>query len=62
MRKLKDRLHDLDKNDIQEKWQRLESDGELSTREKLEKLVRHNLKQKEKPVAAAPARPAPATD
>lgn len=62
MRKLKDRLHDLDKNDIQEKWQRLESDGELSTREKLEKLVRHNLKQKEKPVTAALARPAPATD
>ncbi len=62
MRKLKDRLHDLDKNDIQEKWQRLENDGELSTREKLEKLVRHNLKQKEKPSVPAPSRPVPAPD
>jgi uncharacterized protein YprB with RNaseH-like and TPR domain len=59
MRKLKDRLHDLDKNNIQEKWQRLESDNGLSTREKLEKLVRHNLKQKEMPAAPAPARPEP---
>jgi len=56
MRKLKDRLHDLDKNHIQKKWQRLDSDGELSTREKLEKLVRHNLKQKDKPVSAPQAR------
>lgn len=59
MRKLKDRLHDLDKNNIQEKWQRLENDGGLSTREKLEKLVRHNLKQKEMPAAPASARPEP---
>jgi len=60
MRKLKDRLHDLDKNHIQEKWQRLDSDGELSTREKLEKLVRHNLKQKDKPLSAPQARMEPA--
>ncbi|MBU4269143.1 MAG: ribonuclease H-like domain-containing protein [Acidobacteria bacterium] len=60
MRKLKDRLHDLDKNHIQEKWQRLDNDGELSTREKLEKLVRHNLKQKDKPVSAPQARMEPA--
>ena len=53
-------MHDLDKNDIQEKWQRLESDGGLSTREKLEKLVRHNLKQKEKPAAPPAPSPAPA--
>ncbi|TFG73910.1 MAG: hypothetical protein E4H23_12825 [Chrysiogenales bacterium] len=60
MRKLKDRLHDLDKNHIQEKWQRLDNDGELSTREKLEKLVRHNLKQKDKPLSAPQARMEPA--
>ena len=60
MRKLKDRLHDLDKDDIQKKWQRLDSDGELSTREKLENLVRHSLKQKDKPLAAPRARMEPA--
>ena len=57
MRKLKDRLHDLDKKNIQEKWRSLESDSALSTREKLEKLVQRNLKQKDMP-AATPARPA----
>jgi len=60
MRKLKDRLHDIDKKNIQEKWQRLDSEGGLSTREKLEKLVRRNLTQKEKPASVAPAPPAPA--
>lgn len=59
MRKLKDRLHDLDKNHIQEKWQRLDNEGELSTREKLEKLVRHNLKQKDIPLSAPRARMEP---
>jgi uncharacterized protein YprB with RNaseH-like and TPR domain len=56
MRKLKDRLHDLDKKNIQEKWQNLENDRELSTREKLEKLVQRNLKQKDKP-ASIPSTP-----
>ncbi|MFH2108401.1 MAG: ribonuclease H-like domain-containing protein [Chrysiogenia bacterium] len=60
MRKLKDRLQDLDKDHIQEKWQRLDSDGELSTREKLENLVRHNLKQKDKPFSTPRARMEPA--
>ena len=59
MRKLKDRLHDLDQKDIQEKWRSLESDDHLSTREKLDKLVRQNLKRNEKTSAAAPARPGP---
>ena len=60
MRKLKDRLHDLDRRKIQEKWQDLESDGGLSTREKLEKLVRQNLKRQEKPAPRASARSEPA--
>ena len=60
MRKLKDRLHDLDKDHIQKKWQRLDSDGELSTREKLENLVRHSLKQNDKPLSAPRARMEPA--
>lgn len=54
MRKLKDRLHDLGRKDIQEKWQQLEGEDGLSTREKLDKLVRQNLKRHEK----APAPPA----
>lgn len=62
MRKLKDRLHDLDKKNIRENWQRLENDGALSTREKLEKLVRHNLTQQEKPASPAAVRPLPAAD
>jgi len=63
MRKLKDRLHDLDRKDIREKWQKLEGDDGLSTREKLDKLVRQNLKRQEKaPVApAVPSREASAT-
>jgi uncharacterized protein len=57
MRKLNDRLHDLDRKDIQGKWRKLENDDGLSTREKLDKLVRQNLKRNEKapapPVASA---------
>jgi hypothetical protein len=54
MRKLNDRLHDLDRKDIQGKWRKLDGDDGLSTREKLDKLVRQNLKRNEK----APAPPA----
>jgi uncharacterized protein YprB with RNaseH-like and TPR domain len=61
MRKLKDRLHDLDRRKIQEEWQDLESASGLSTREKLEKLVRQNLKRQEKWISRAPAQPGPAT-
>ena len=62
MRKLNDRLHDLDRQDIQGKWRKLEGDDGLSTREKLDKLVRQNLKRNEKAPAppAAPAREAAA--
>ncbi len=59
MRKLKDRLHDLDRKDIQEKWRSLESESGLSTREKLDKLVKQNLRRNEKPAAPA-SREAPA--
>jgi uncharacterized protein YprB with RNaseH-like and TPR domain len=61
MRKLKDRLHDLDREDIQEKWRSLESESGLSTREKLDKLVKQSLKRNEKTVVRAPAPPAPET-
>jgi uncharacterized protein YprB with RNaseH-like and TPR domain len=58
MRKLKDRLHDLDPNDIREKWRSLEGESGLSTREKLDKLVRQNLRRSEKSAARAPVPPA----
>lgn len=61
MRKLKDRLHDLDKKSIQETWRKLDGEGGLSTREKLDKLVRQNLtRSAPAPAAPAPAAPAPA--
>ncbi len=55
MRKLKDRLHDLEPGGIQEKWRRLESEDGLSTREKLDRLVKQNLRRNEKPAPSAPA-------
>jgi len=60
MRKLKDRLHDLEPGGIQEKWRRLESEDGLSTREKLDRLVRQNLRRHEKPAPPAPAAARPA--
>ncbi len=55
MRKLKDRLHDLDRKGIQDEWRKLDGEGGLSTREKLDQLVRRNLKQGVKPpVAGSP--------
>jgi hypothetical protein len=54
MRKLKDRLHDLEPGGIQEKWRRLESEDGLSTREKLDRLVKQNLRRNEKPAPSAP--------
>lgn len=54
MRKLKDRLHDLDRKGIQEKWRSLDGESGLSTREKLDKLVKQNLRRTEKPPAPAP--------
>jgi hypothetical protein len=59
MRKLKDRLHDIDRKSIQEKWQKLENDDGLSTREKLDRLVRQNLKREGKAPAAPLPRPEP---
>jgi uncharacterized protein YprB with RNaseH-like and TPR domain len=55
MRKLKDRLHDLEPGGIQEKWRSLESENGLSTREKLDRLVRQNLRRHEKPAPPTPA-------
>ncbi len=55
MRKLKDRLHDLEPGGIQEKWRSLASEDGLSTREKLDRLVRQNLKRNEQPAPPAPA-------
>lgn len=45
MKKLKERLHDLERGKIQDAWRRLEGQGGLSTREKLDRLVRQNLKR-----------------
>lgn len=59
MRKLKERLHDLDKGDIQEKWRRLDGEESLSTREKLDKLVRQSMKRQERPAAKEPTGPVP---
>ena len=63
MRKLKDRLHDLDKKGIQDEWRELDGKGGLSTREKLDQLVRRNLKRDDKapfetPKPAQPRKPA----
>jgi uncharacterized protein YprB with RNaseH-like and TPR domain len=60
MRRLKDRLHDLDRQKIHEKWQDLQGEDGLSTREKLEKLVSQNLKRRERPAAPTATRPEPA--
>ena len=55
MRKLKDRLQDLEPGGIQDKWRRLETEDGLSTREKLDRLVKQNLRRNEKPAPPAPA-------
>ncbi|MCU0237455.1 MAG: ribonuclease H-like domain-containing protein [Acidobacteria bacterium] len=60
MRKLKDRLHDLEPGGIQEKWRSLENESGLSTREKLDRLVRQNLRRNEKPATPAPPPTLPA--
>ena len=62
MRKLKDRLQDLDKKDIQEKWRKLDGEGGLSTREKLDRLVRQSLKRGDGQEEKRPAAPAPAAE
>jgi len=45
MSKLRDKLNTLDKDKIKQKWETLDSQKGLSTREKLEKLVNLNLKR-----------------
>ncbi len=59
MRKLKDRLHDLERKGIQDEWRKLDGEGGLSTREKLDQLVRRNLKQGVKPPVAGTRQPEP---
>ena len=46
MRKLKERLAEIERKNIQKKWQGLDEADGLTTREKLEKLVQQNLKRK----------------
>ena len=46
MRKLQDRLNEIERKNTQKKWSGLEEADGLSTREKLEKLVQQNLKRK----------------
>lgn len=58
MAKLKDRLKRLD-NQIKKKWDKIDSQSDLNTREKLEKLVKQNLKREERD-EAPPSAPVPA--
>ncbi|MCX6556836.1 MAG: ribonuclease H-like domain-containing protein [Candidatus Aminicenantes bacterium] len=46
MRKLQERLKEIDRKNIQKKWSGLDADERLSTKEKLEKLVQQNLRQR----------------
>jgi uncharacterized protein YprB with RNaseH-like and TPR domain len=62
MSKLRNKLNYLEKDKIRKKWQDIDSSSELSTREKLEKLVNLSLKREKSrervevsPGAAAPA-------
>jgi len=59
MSKLQDRLDYLNKNKnkekIQDRWKSIDSQQELSTREKLEKLVKTSLKREEKITREKPA-------
>jgi len=50
MRKLKDRLGEIERKDIQKKWTNLDEADGLTTKEKLEKLVRQNLQRKGLPM------------
>ena len=51
MRKLKDRLAEMESKDVQKRWASLDEADGLTTKEKLEKLVRQNLKRKGLPMA-----------
>jgi uncharacterized protein YprB with RNaseH-like and TPR domain len=51
MRKLHDRLAEIEHHNIKKKWLSLDEADGLSTKEKLEKLVRQNLKRKGLPMA-----------
>jgi len=57
MRNLKDRLKDIDKKEIQRKWEKLDSDPGLSTKEKLDRLVNLNLKREHGPAKRQTAGP-----
>jgi uncharacterized protein YprB with RNaseH-like and TPR domain len=51
MRKLQDRLKEIEQKNIQKKWTGLDGTAGLTTREKLEKLVQQNLQRKGLPMA-----------
>ena len=57
MRKLQDRLKEIERKNIQKKWASLDEADGLTTKEKLEKLVRQNLKRKGLPLAERVAVP-----
>lgn len=63
MSKLQDKLDYLNKNKdkekIKDRWKSIDSQQELSTREKLEKLVKTSLKREEKKPREKPTTPAP---
>jgi uncharacterized protein YprB with RNaseH-like and TPR domain len=54
MGKLRDKLNDLEKDKIKKKWESIDSQKELSTREKLEKLVNLSLKREKNRQGAKP--------
>jgi uncharacterized protein YprB with RNaseH-like and TPR domain len=57
MRKLQDRLKEIEQKNIQKKWASLDTADGLTTKEKLEKLVRQNLQRKGLPMAERAATP-----
>jgi hypothetical protein len=61
MRKLQDRLKEIEQKKINKKWTGLDEASGLTTKEKLEKLVRQNLQRKGLPMAEQPAVPSVTT-
>lgn len=60
MRKLKDRLKDLDGAGVRGKWECIESEASLSTREKLEKLVNQSMRRQDRSEPHPAVHPTPA--
>ncbi len=55
MRRLKERLKEQEGDGVRRRWESIDGEPELSTREKLEKLVSLSLRRQGRPEAARPA-------